>query len=49
LLAATIFIPPTAGQAIEMVVDALLHKKNLPEAAVTAAQSIPPLQELKRR
>jgi ABC-type sugar transport system substrate-binding protein len=49
LLAATIFIPPTAGQAIEMVVDALLHKKNLPEAAVTAAQSIPPLQDLKRR
>jgi ribose transport system substrate-binding protein len=49
LLAATIFIPPSAGQAMEMLADALLHKKQLPESAVTAARSIPPIQDLQRR
>ncbi|HME11431.1 MAG TPA: substrate-binding domain-containing protein [Candidatus Acidoferrum sp.] len=48
-LAATIFIPPNAGQAIEMLADALLHKKPLPETAITAAESIPALPELKHR
>jgi len=48
LLTATIFIPPNAGRAIEMLVDALVHKKHLQEAAVTAAESVPSLEELQR-
>ncbi|MGA2812014.1 MAG: substrate-binding domain-containing protein [Candidatus Acidiferrum sp.] len=49
LLTATIFIPPNAGRAITMLVDALVHKKHLQESAVTAAESIPSLEELQRR
>src|SRR6266850_1567191 len=49
LLAATIFVPPNSGQAIEMLVQTLQQKKPLPERALTTAVSIPSLQELKSR
>ena len=49
LLAATVFVPPNAGQAIEMLVDAIQNKKIPPERVVTAAVSIPALDALTRR
>ena len=49
LLAATIFVPPNAGQAIEMFVEALQRGKQPPERALTVPVSVPPLNELKRR
>ena len=49
LLAATIFVPPNAGQAIEMFVDALHRGKEPLERALTTAVSVPPLSGLKRR
>jgi ABC-type sugar transport system substrate-binding protein len=49
LLAATIFVPPNTGQAIEMFVDALQRGKQPPERALTVPVSIPPLSDLKRR
>jgi ribose transport system substrate-binding protein len=49
LLAATVFIPPNAGQAIEMLVDALQNKKKPPERVMTAPVSIPALDALTRR
>jgi ribose transport system substrate-binding protein len=49
LLAATIFIPPNTGQAVEMLVDALQNGKIPPEKVLTAAESIPPLQSLRPR
>ena len=48
-LAATIFVPPNTGQAIEMFVDALQRSKQPPERALTTAVSVPPLSDLKRR
>jgi ribose transport system substrate-binding protein len=47
LLAATIFVPPNAGQAIEMFVQAIQHKKRPPERVFTVPTSIPPLTGLK--
>jgi ribose transport system substrate-binding protein len=47
LLTATIFIPPNAGQAIEMLVDALQHNKTLPERALTTVSSVPPIEALR--
>src|SRR6266849_3726757 len=49
ILAATVYVPPNSGQAIEMLVQALQQKKPLPERALTTAVSIPSLQELKSR
>src|SRR5271170_5841370 len=49
LLAATVFVPPNAGQAIEMLVDALQNKKMPAERVVTAAVSIPALEALGRK
>lgn len=49
LLTASIFIPPNAGQAIEMFVNALKHGKQPPERALTVPVSIPSLTELKLR
>jgi len=49
LLAATVFVPPNAGQAIEMIFDAINRGKKAPERALTVPVSIPPLQDLKRR
>jgi len=48
LLAATIFVPPNTGQAIEMFVEALQRGKQLPERALTVAASVPPINQLKR-
>jgi ribose transport system substrate-binding protein len=49
LLAATVFAPPNAGQAIEMLVEALHKKKQLAETALTVPVSIPSLLELQQR
>ncbi len=49
LLAATVFIPPNAGQAMEMLVDALRNNKQQPARVVTEPVSIPALQTLTRR
>jgi ribose transport system substrate-binding protein len=49
LLAATVFVPPNAGQAIEMLVDALQNRKMPSERVVTTAVSIPALDALTRK
>jgi ribose transport system substrate-binding protein len=49
LLAATIFIPPNAGQALEMLSDAIRKKKMPEELVFTVPQSIPPLTALPPR
>jgi ABC-type sugar transport system substrate-binding protein len=49
LLAATVFVPPNAGQAIEMLVDAIQNRKTPPERVTTAAVSIPALDALTRK
>jgi ABC-type sugar transport system substrate-binding protein len=48
-LAATVFVPPNAGQAIEMLVEALNTKRMPPERVNTEPASIPPLDVLTRR
>ena len=47
LLAATIYIPPNTGQAIEMLVDALQKSKIPCERAITVAVSVPLLESLR--
>jgi ribose transport system substrate-binding protein len=47
LLAATIYIPPNTGQAIDLLVDALQNSKTIPERAFTVPASVPPLEELR--
>jgi ribose transport system substrate-binding protein len=47
LLAATIFVPPNAGQAVEMSVQAIQQKKRPPERVFTVATSIPALDAIK--
>jgi ABC-type sugar transport system substrate-binding protein len=49
LLTATVFVPPNAGQAIEMLVEALAAKKIPAERVTTEAVSVPPLETLSRR
>ena len=49
LLAATVFVPPNTGQAIEMLVDAIQNRKKPPERALTVPVSIPTLDQLKVR
>jgi ribose transport system substrate-binding protein len=49
LLTATVFVPPNAGQAIEMLVDAIQNRKMPPDRVVTAAVSIPALDALTRK
>jgi ABC-type sugar transport system substrate-binding protein len=49
MLTATVFVPPNAGQAIELLVDAIQNKKMPPERVVTAALSIPALDALARK
>lgn len=46
LLAATVFAPPNAGQAIEMLSQAIQTGKQLPERALTVPVSIPALDAL---
>ena len=47
LLAATVFVPPNAGQAIEMFVQAIQQKKRPPERVLTVPTSIPAIDSLK--
>ncbi len=47
LLAATVFVPPNAGQAIEMFVQAIQQKRRPPERVLTVPTSIPALTALK--
>lgn len=47
LLAATVFVPPNTGQAIEMFVQAIQQKKRPPERVLTVPTSIPQLNALK--
>ena len=49
LLAATVFVPPNTGQAIEMIFQAIQNGKKAPERALTVPVSIPALNELKKR
>jgi len=49
LLTATVFIPPNAGQAIEMMVKAIEGGAQPPERTFTAAKSIPPIEALSER
>ena len=46
LLAATIYIPPFAGKAIEILSTAIKTGAQPPEHALTAPYSIPPLETL---
>ncbi|MBI3474871.1 MAG: sugar ABC transporter substrate-binding protein [Acidobacteria bacterium] len=48
-LTATIYIPPFAGQAIEILANAVKTGKQPPAQATTTSYSIPPLDELERR
>ncbi len=47
LLAATVFVPPNAGEAIEMLFNAFQSKKQIPERVLTVPVSIPALSDLK--
>ncbi len=49
LLAATVFVPPNTGTAIEMLLDAIQKGKKPPDRALTVPVSIPPLDQLKVR
>jgi ribose transport system substrate-binding protein len=46
ILAATIFVPPNTGQALEMLVQALQQKKQVPERVLVPPRSIPSLDAL---
>jgi len=48
-LAATIYIPPLAGKAIEILAKAIQERSQPPEHTVTASFSIPPLDVLAHR
>src|SRR5215475_6264469 len=49
VLAATVFVPPNTGQAIEMLVQALQQKKQVPERVSIPPRSIPSLDALSAR
>jgi ribose transport system substrate-binding protein len=49
ILAATVFVPPNTGQAIEMLVQALQQKKQVPERVLIPPRSIPALDALTPR
>jgi ribose transport system substrate-binding protein len=49
ILAATVFVPPNTGQAIEMLVQALQQKKQAPERLLIPPRSIPSLDALSSR
>jgi ribose transport system substrate-binding protein len=46
LLTATIFTPPTAGQALEILADVLENKRSYPDRVFTPASSMPALDKL---
>lgn len=47
ILTATVYVPPNAGQAMEMLVEAIQQRKELPALALTVPKSIPPIEDLK--
>lgn len=47
LLTATVIMPPSAGHALTLMMDALLKQKSVPEKNWLAPQSFPPLNELR--
>jgi len=47
LLRATIITPPSAGTAMEMMVEAIQHKKPQPPRAFTESTSLPPIDSLR--
>jgi ribose transport system substrate-binding protein len=47
LLAATIFVPPNAGQAVELLFQALQSKKRMPDRVLTIPLSIPGINGLR--
>ena len=49
LLTATVFVPPNAGQAIELLADAIQNRKRPTERFMTEPVSIPALDALTRR
>jgi len=49
LLAATVITPPMAGQALQLMVQALRSGGQVPERTVTSLESYPPLDKLSRR
>ncbi len=49
LLAATVFVPPNTGMAIDMLFQAIQNGKRAPERALTVPASIPSLEQLKAR
>lgn len=49
LLAATIFIPPLAGKAVDILANAMSTGKQPLEHTLTASTSLPPLNELRPR
>jgi ribose transport system substrate-binding protein len=48
-LTATVFVPPNAGQAIEMIADSIRNRKQLPVRVLVAPRSIPALNALTPR
>jgi ribose transport system substrate-binding protein len=48
-LAATVFVPPNTGQAIEMIVDAMQNRKQPPPRVLVAPRSIPALNAITPR
>jgi ribose transport system substrate-binding protein len=46
ILAATVFVPPNAGQAMEMLFQTIQQGRELPATALTVPKSIPPLGDL---
>jgi ABC-type sugar transport system substrate-binding protein len=49
LLTATIFVPPNAGQAVELLVEAMQSGKIPPEQVLTTPVSVPALESLRPR
>ena len=49
LLAATVFVPPNTGQALDMLFQAIQNGKKPPERALTVPVSIPTLDKLRPR
>src|SRR5438874_7572781 len=49
LLAATVFVPPNTGMAIDMLFQAIQNRKPAAERALTVPVSIPALEQLKPR
>ena len=48
LLAATIIVPPMAGQAVQLMTNALRSGANVPERTVTFLESYPPIEKLSK-